>query len=54
LLPRKFTVQLALFGFFRIHDACSDEFPGADTDPVQNSNHMRDLYFKADPEYSGR
>ncbi|CAE6446320.1 unnamed protein product [Rhizoctonia solani] len=34
--------------------AAADEFPGADHDPVQNSNHVRDLYFKADPEYSGR
>ncbi|QRV91617.1 glutathione S-transferase [Ceratobasidium sp. AG-Ba] len=34
--------------------AAADEFPGADSDPIQNSNHMRDLYFKADPEYSGR
>ncbi|KAF8741405.1 Glutathione S-transferase, partial [Rhizoctonia solani] len=32
----------------------SDEFPGADHDPIQNSNHVRDLYFKSDPEYSGR
>ncbi|KAF8609422.1 glutathione S-transferase [Ceratobasidium sp. AG-I] len=34
--------------------AAADEFPGADKDPVQNSNHVRDLYFKADSEYSGR
>ncbi|CAE6431231.1 unnamed protein product [Rhizoctonia solani] len=34
--------------------AAADEFPGADHDPVQNSNHVRDLYFKADSEYSGR
>lgn len=32
----------------------SDEFPGADHDPIQNSGHVRDLYFKADSEYSGR
>ncbi|KIJ36733.1 hypothetical protein M422DRAFT_178974 [Sphaerobolus stellatus SS14] len=31
-----------------------DEFPGATTDPVNDSKHVRDLYFKADPNYGGR
>jgi len=31
-----------------------DEFPGATTDPVNNSNHVKDLYLKADPDYGGR
>jgi len=30
------------------------DFPGAEVDPLFNSNHVRDLYFKADPDYSGR
>ncbi|KII86175.1 hypothetical protein PLICRDRAFT_43758 [Plicaturopsis crispa FD-325 SS-3] len=31
-----------------------DEFPGANVDPLYNSEHVRDLYFKADPDYGGR
>lgn len=31
-----------------------DEFPGADVDPLYDSEHVRDLYLKADPDYGGR
>jgi putative glutathione S-transferase len=31
-----------------------DKFPDADLDPLYNSEHIRELYFKADAEYSGR
>lgn len=31
-----------------------DKFADADVDPLYNSEHVRDLYFKADPNYSGR
>jgi len=34
--------------------ASEDAFPGADNDPFFNSPHIRDLYFKAESEYSGR
>ncbi|KAI6129480.1 glutathione S-transferase [Pisolithus croceorrhizus] len=34
--------------------ASVDPFPGADTDPLYDSNYVRDLYFKADPNYGGR
>jgi len=34
--------------------ASVDEFPGADVDPLYNSEHVKDLYFKAEPNYSGR
>ncbi|KAF4618511.1 hypothetical protein D9613_010018 [Agrocybe pediades] len=29
-------------------------FPAADEDPLYKSAHVKDLYFKADPDYSGR
>ncbi|RDB24209.1 Glutathione S-transferase omega-like 2 [Hypsizygus marmoreus] len=29
-------------------------FPGADVDPLYNSKHIKDLYLKANPEYSAR
>jgi putative glutathione S-transferase len=31
-----------------------DEFPGAEVDPLYGSEHIKDLYFKADPNYTGR
>lgn len=31
-----------------------DEFPGAEKDPLYQSEHIKDLYFKADPNYDGR
>lgn len=34
--------------------ASADPFPGADADPLYNSNYVKDLYFKADPNYGGR
>ncbi|KAF9460029.1 glutathione S-transferase [Collybia nuda] len=34
--------------------ASVDQFSGADVDPLYKSEHVRDLYFKADPEYGGR
>ncbi|KAF8591298.1 glutathione S-transferase [Ramaria rubella] len=32
----------------------ADEFPGATTDPVNNAQHIKDLYLKVDPDYGGR
>ncbi|KAH6917925.1 glutathione S-transferase [Coprinopsis sp. MPI-PUGE-AT-0042] len=34
--------------------ASADTFPGADNDPLYQSQHVKDLYLKADPSYSGR
>ncbi|KAK2461175.1 hypothetical protein APHAL10511_006702 [Amanita phalloides] len=31
-----------------------DEFPGADEDPLHHSRHIKDLYLKANPDYSLR
>jgi putative glutathione S-transferase len=31
-----------------------DDFPGAEVDPLYKSEHIKDLYLKADPDYSGR
>jgi putative glutathione S-transferase len=31
-----------------------DPFPAADEDPLYKSEHVKDLYLKADPNYSGR
>lgn len=34
--------------------ASVDPYEGAEVDPLYNSQHVKDLYFKANPEYSGR
>jgi putative glutathione S-transferase len=34
--------------------ASVDSFPGADVDPLYQSHHVKDLYLRADPNYSGR
>jgi len=34
--------------------ASVDQFPGADVDPLYKSEHVKDLYLKADPNYGGR
>ena len=34
--------------------ASVDPFPGANADPLYNAQHVKDLYFKADPSYGGR
>ena len=34
--------------------ASVDQFPGAEVDPLYNSRHIKDLYFRADPDYSAR
>ncbi|PSR79876.1 hypothetical protein PHLCEN_2v6864 [Hermanssonia centrifuga] len=31
-----------------------DDFPGAEIDPLYNSKHIKDLYLKVDPDFSGR
>ena len=31
-----------------------DEYPGANIDPLYGSQHIKDLYLKAEPRYSGR
>ncbi|KXN87782.1 Glutathione S-transferase omega-like 2 [Leucoagaricus sp. SymC.cos] len=31
-----------------------DAFPGADVDPLNNADHIKDIYFKAEPDYTGR
>ena len=31
-----------------------DPFPGAEPDPLQGAKHIKDIYLKVDPEYSGR
>ncbi len=34
--------------------ASEDAFPGADVDLLNNSKHVKDLYLKVNPDYSGR
>lgn len=34
--------------------ASVDKFPAADIDPLYGSQHVKDLYFKANPSYEGR
>lgn len=34
--------------------ASVDPFPGADADPLYNSEHIKDLYLSVAPDYSGR
>jgi putative glutathione S-transferase len=34
--------------------ASVDPFPGTDDDPHYQSQHVKDLYLRADPNYSGR
>lgn len=31
-----------------------DPFPAADTDPLNNAKHVKDLYFKVEPNFEGR
>lgn len=31
-----------------------DQFPGAEPDPIQGAQHMKDIYLKVEPEYDGR
>jgi putative glutathione S-transferase len=34
--------------------ASADDFPAADNDPQYDSQHMKDLYLRAHPDYDGR
>jgi len=34
--------------------ASTDKFPGADSDQLNNAQHVKDLYFKANKDYEGR
>jgi putative glutathione S-transferase len=34
--------------------ASADEFPGAEVDPFYGSKHLKDLYFRANPNYNAR
>jgi len=34
--------------------ASADPFPDADADPLYQSQHVKDLYLRADPNYAGR
>ncbi|KAF8504788.1 glutathione S-transferase [Russula emetica] len=34
--------------------ASADPFPGADVDPLYQSQHVKDLYLRVEPNYSGR
>jgi putative glutathione S-transferase len=31
-----------------------DDFPEATTDPINGAKHVKDLYFKVQPDYGGR
>ena len=31
-----------------------DPFPGAEVDPINNAEHIKDIYLKVEPGYSGR
>ncbi|KAG6825991.1 hypothetical protein H0H92_001572 [Tricholoma furcatifolium] len=31
-----------------------DQYPGAEIDELNNSEHVKDIYFKVDPDYQGR
>ena len=32
----------------------ADPYPGADVDPINNAQHVKDIYLKVNPEYDGR
>jgi len=34
--------------------ASTDVFPGAEEDPLYSAAHMKDIYLRASPEYTGR
>jgi len=34
--------------------ASADSFPGAETDPLYDSKHIKDLYLRYSPDYEGR
>lgn len=34
--------------------ASTDEYPGAEVDPLYGSEYVKDLYLKAEPSYVGR
>ena len=34
--------------------ATADAFPGADADPHEGAQHVKDIYLKVNPEYEGR
>jgi putative glutathione S-transferase len=34
--------------------AKADKYPEAEVDPLYDSEHIKDLYLKADPDYAGR
>ncbi|KAH8828832.1 glutathione S-transferase [Flagelloscypha sp. PMI_526] len=34
--------------------ATADEFPAADADPLNNAQHVKDIYLSIEPDYSGR
>jgi putative glutathione S-transferase len=34
--------------------ASVDQYPGAEADPLYNSDHIKDLYLKVDPNYGAR
>ena len=36
------------------HFSSADVTPGCDLDPNEDAKFLRDLYFKAEPQYSGR
>lgn len=34
--------------------ANADDYPGAEVDPIHNVKHIKEIYLKNAPEYSGR
>ncbi|KAG6377463.1 glutathione S-transferase [Boletus reticuloceps] len=48
------TVVSPHMGEFGWPFASADPFPGANPDPLYNAQHIRDLYLKVNPNYSGK
>jgi len=48
------TIVSPLLGVHGWPFASVDPFPGAEIDPLYNSEHIKDLYLRADPNYSAR
>ena len=52
--PLAFTVVSPRMGTDGWPFAPADQFPDADADPLYDSRHVKDLYLRAEPAYSGR
>lgn len=54
ILPPAVTIVSPLMGTQGWPFAPVDNFPGTESDPLYGSQHVKDLYLRADPDYGGR